>query len=123
MVGFPSEREKHFQELKDFVASFRIEHVGIFAYSPEESTRAFRLGDPIPDDVKQARADELRTRHSRFMEKRLAGKVHTIQQSLIEGVSDESDLLLRAELGTKPLKWTACSTIPREMQWQEKFTT
>jgi ribosomal protein S12 methylthiotransferase len=95
MVGFPTEQEKHFQELKDFVASFEIEHVGVFAYSPEEGTRAFRLGDPVPDDVKQARADELRSIHSRFMEKRLAGKVDTIQQSLIEGLSEESDLLLQ----------------------------
>lgn len=95
MVGFPTEQEKHFQELKDFVASFQIEHVGVFAYSPEEGTRAFRLGDPVPDAVKQARADELRTMHSRFMKKRLAAKVDTIQQSLIEGVSEESDLLLQ----------------------------
>jgi ribosomal protein S12 methylthiotransferase len=95
MVGFPTEQEKHFQELKDFVASFQIEHVGVFVYSPEEGTRAFRLGDPVPGDVKQARADELRAMLSKFMEKRLAGKVDTIQQSLIEGVSEESDLLLQ----------------------------
>ncbi len=95
MVGFPLEQEKHFQELKDFVASFHIEHVGVFTYSPEEGTPAFHLGDPVPDDVKQARANELRGIHSRFMEQRLAGKMKTVQQCLVEGVSEESDLLLQ----------------------------
>ncbi len=95
MVGFPTEEEEHFHELKTFVESSGIEHVGVFTYSPEEGTTVFRLGDPIPAEVKQERADELRNIHSRFMEKRLAAKVGSIQESLIEGVSEESDFLLQ----------------------------
>jgi ribosomal protein S12 methylthiotransferase len=95
MVGFPTEEEKHFLELKSFVQSFQIEHVGVFTYSPEEGTKAFKLGDPIAAEVKQARADELRSIHSRYMDKRLAAKIGSIQQSLVEGVSEESDFLLQ----------------------------
>lgn len=95
IVGFPTEEEKHFRELKDFVSSCAIEHVGVFTYSPEEGTRSSRLGDPVPAEVKQERADELRSIHSRFMEKRLAAKVGSVQESLIEGISEESDLLLQ----------------------------
>jgi ribosomal protein S12 methylthiotransferase len=95
MVGFPVEKEQHFLQLKAFVESCQIEHVGVFTYSQEEGTSAFRLGDPIPYEVKQARADELRSIHSQHIRKRLAAKVGSIEQSLIEGLSEESDLLLQ----------------------------
>ncbi len=95
MVGFPTERDKDFQELRDFVEEFRIEHVGVFTYSPEEGTPAFNLGNPIPDDVKNARSDEIQSIHSRFIKRRLKEKVGTTQESLIEGVSSETDLLLQ----------------------------
>ncbi len=52
MVGYPAERETDFLELRDFVTSFEIERVGVFAYSPEEGSRAHALGDPVPDEVK-----------------------------------------------------------------------
>jgi ribosomal protein S12 methylthiotransferase len=95
MVGFPTERDEDFQELRDFVEEFRIEHVGVFAYSPEEGTPAFKLGDPIPDAVKNARSDQIRAIHTRFMKHRLKEKIGTTQESIIEGVSSETDLLLQ----------------------------
>ncbi|MGO9571905.1 MAG: 30S ribosomal protein S12 methylthiotransferase RimO [Desulfomonilaceae bacterium] len=95
MVGFPAEGDKEFLELADFVESFGIEHVGVFTYSPEEGTPAAALGDPIPVDVKEARADRLRAIHSRFMDKRNRRRIGTVEQGLVEGVSEESDLLLQ----------------------------
>lgn len=60
MVGFPGEGEAEFEELKDFVRSQRFERMGAFAYCEEDDTFAARhLSDDIPDDVKQARLDEL----------------------------------------------------------------
>ncbi|MBP9990643.1 MAG: 30S ribosomal protein S12 methylthiotransferase RimO [Bacteroidales bacterium] len=59
IVGYPGETEKEFQELKEFVAQARFDRMGVFAYSPEEHTPAEPLGDPVPDEVKQARIDEL----------------------------------------------------------------
>ena len=59
IVGYPGETEEEFQELKDFVRTARFDRMGCFAYSPEEGTPAHSLGDPVPDDVKQRRVDEL----------------------------------------------------------------
>lgn len=59
IVGYPGETEKEFQELKEFVAQARFDRMGVFAYSPEENTPAEPLGDPVPDEVKQSRIDEL----------------------------------------------------------------
>jgi ribosomal protein S12 methylthiotransferase len=98
MVGYPAEGDKEFLELRDFVESFGIEHVGVFTYSPEEGTPAAALGDPVPADVKEARADLIRGIHSKFTDKRNQGRIGTVEQGLVEGVSDESDLLLQGRM-------------------------
>lgn len=95
MVGYPAEGDEEFHELRDFVESFGIEHVGVFTYSPEEGTPAASMGDPVPADEKEARAGELRAIHSRFMDRRNRKRIGTVVQGLIEGVSEESDLLLQ----------------------------
>lgn len=59
IAGFPGETEEDFQELLDFVAEGNFERLGVFTYSPEENTPAFRLPDPIADEVKRERFDLL----------------------------------------------------------------
>ena len=60
MVGFPGEREEDFEELKEFVQKARFDRMGAFAYSEEEGTYAAEhYEDSIPQEVKQARLDEL----------------------------------------------------------------
>ncbi len=59
IVGFPGEGEKEFSELKKFVRHARFDHLGVFTYSPEEGTDAFRLGDPVPKEEKSVRRDEI----------------------------------------------------------------
>lgn len=59
MTGFPGETDAVFRELIDFVAEMRFDRLGVFTYSPEEGTRAFALGDPIPEKVKQERAEAI----------------------------------------------------------------
>lgn len=95
MVGFPGEGDREFKELRDFLATYDVERVGIFTYSPEEGTRAQRLGDPVPKDVKDARAEELRRMHDRLAHQRSRSKIGSLQQCLVEGISNETDLLLQ----------------------------
>ena len=60
MVGFPGETEEDFNELKEFVQKARFDRMGAFAYSEEEGTYAAETyEDSIPQEVKQARLDEL----------------------------------------------------------------
>ena len=60
MVGFPGETEEDFEELKEFVQKARFDRMGAFAYSEEEGTyAAATYEDSIPQEVKQARLDEL----------------------------------------------------------------
>jgi len=59
MLGYPGETPEAFQELLDFVEEMQFDRLGVFTYSPEEDTRAYALGDPIPEAEKQRRADVL----------------------------------------------------------------
>ena len=59
ITGFPGETKEAFEELEAFVKKGLFHHLGVFAYSLEEATPAFQLGDPVPQEVKEGRADIL----------------------------------------------------------------
>ena len=43
IVGFPGETDEDFEELLQFIEEFKFERLGIFQYSKEEGTRAYKL--------------------------------------------------------------------------------
>jgi ribosomal protein S12 methylthiotransferase len=55
IVGFPGEGEKQFKKLMDFVREIRFDHLGVFKYSPEQGTPAFRLPNQIEESLKEER--------------------------------------------------------------------
>jgi ribosomal protein S12 methylthiotransferase len=59
IVGYPGETEEDFQTLKNWVQEMRFERLGCFTYSHEENTHAYLLEDDVPQEVKQARANEI----------------------------------------------------------------
>jgi ribosomal protein S12 methylthiotransferase len=60
LVGHPGETDEDFEELKAFVKEQKFDRMGVFAYSDEDDTYAFKMyTDDVPEDVKQARAAEL----------------------------------------------------------------
>lgn len=59
IVGYPGETEAHFEEMKQWIKDQRFDRMGCFAYSHEENTHAYNLVDDVPDEVKQARVEEL----------------------------------------------------------------
>lgn len=59
IVGYPGETEERFQELKDWVREQRFDRLGCFTYSHEENTTAYDLEDNVPQEVKEARVEEI----------------------------------------------------------------
>jgi len=59
IVGFPGETQQKFEELLAFVRWARFDALGAFTYFAEEGTPAAGYPDQVPDEVKQARLDEL----------------------------------------------------------------
>ena len=59
MTGFPGESEEDHAELVGFLDEWRIDHVGVFAWSPERGTAAAGLPGRLSRDVVQRRLDEI----------------------------------------------------------------
>jgi ribosomal protein S12 methylthiotransferase len=59
IVGFPGETDEHFAHLVDFVKRHEFDHVGVFTFSPEEETTAYKLPNQIPQSIMDARREEL----------------------------------------------------------------
>ncbi|KAL0054101.1 hypothetical protein WJX82_003811 [Trebouxia sp. C0006] len=57
--GFPGETEEGHQELVEFCKEFPFQRMGAFTYSEEDGTPAAEYQDQVPQDVREARRDEL----------------------------------------------------------------
>ncbi|MCR4680539.1 MAG: 30S ribosomal protein S12 methylthiotransferase RimO [Bacteroidales bacterium] len=57
--GYPTETHEQHKELVEFVRHNRFERLGVFAYSQEDDTPAYDLGDPIRRSVKTRRVNEI----------------------------------------------------------------
>lgn len=56
ITGHPGETEADFEELLEFVKQSRFERLGVFTYSHEEDTYAWKTyKDDVPDEIKQDR--------------------------------------------------------------------
>jgi ribosomal protein S12 methylthiotransferase len=95
MVGFPGETEDAFRELYDFVSCAEFDHLGVFIYSPEKGTRAARFNHAVDRQVAAERLDELMQLQARISLKKNRRMISQVVPVLIEGPSEETDLLLR----------------------------
>jgi ribosomal protein S12 methylthiotransferase len=59
IAGSPGETDAQHQELVEFVREFGFDMMGVFPFSPEPGTAMGRISNQIPDDLKQARVEEL----------------------------------------------------------------
>jgi ribosomal protein S12 methylthiotransferase len=59
IVGFPGETQKHFRQMADFVKQGWFDRLGVFSYSHEEGTAAYKLKDNVSKAEKQARMEQI----------------------------------------------------------------
>ena len=59
IVGFPGETKVRFAQLRDFLQEAQLDRVGVFTYSHEEDTPAYKLKDTVSQKEKERRKEEL----------------------------------------------------------------
>jgi ribosomal protein S12 methylthiotransferase len=89
IVGFPGETDAEFEELLDFLDEAQLDRVGAFAYSPVDGAAANALPDPVQDAVKQERLVRFMERQAAISEARLAAKVGSVQQCIVDAIDGE----------------------------------
>jgi ribosomal protein S12 methylthiotransferase len=95
IVGFPGETEEDFTKLLHFVEEVQFEQLGVFCYSREEGTPAAEMGEQISERIKRERYKKLMRAQARVSFKRNRRLIGTTEQVIIEGYSEETDLLLK----------------------------
>ena len=59
IVGFPNETKKQFQQLRNFLEESKLDRVGVFTYSHEEGTPAYKMKETVSEKEKEKRKEEL----------------------------------------------------------------
>ncbi len=89
--GFPGETQEDFEELYRFVNAMEFDRLGVFAYSMEEDTPAALLPDQVPQEIKEARRDELMELQQEIAFEKSEAMVGRIVEVMIEGRVAEED--------------------------------
>jgi ribosomal protein S12 methylthiotransferase len=92
IAGFPGETEACFESLLDFIRTAKFERLGVFAYSPQDGTRAAKMEGQIPARIRKERqklamAEQLKV--ARTIAAACVGREMTV---LIEGEARPGDL-------------------------------
>ncbi len=95
IVGFPGETREQFDKLLKFVEEGHFERVGVFRYSREEGTTAAKLPKQVPARTKTSRLNKLMKAQARVSFRKNRSLVGSTERVLVEGYSDETDLLLK----------------------------
>jgi ribosomal protein S12 methylthiotransferase len=95
IVGFPGETEADYKELEAFITAAKIDWLGVFTYSDEEGAKAFELADElkVPTRTIQARRRKLMKLQQKISTKSKAEWVGREIDLLVEGESEETELL------------------------------
>jgi ribosomal protein S12 methylthiotransferase len=101
IAGFPGETEEEFNELLSFVNNVQFDNVGVFLYSDEEGTGAFDLDQKVPRSIATRRRNRLMKRQEKISADRLRRMIGRQVEVLLEGPSEESDLLLQGRMETQ----------------------
>ncbi|HLW80347.1 MAG TPA: 30S ribosomal protein S12 methylthiotransferase RimO, partial [Terriglobia bacterium] len=98
IVGFPGETDDDFKALTDFVAAAEFDHLGVFLYSNEETSASFGLENQVAARVAVGRQKRLLALQRRISRGKLRRRIGRRYPVLVEGRSEETNLLFRGRL-------------------------
>ena len=78
-----------------FVDEYAIDHLGAFAFSPEDGTPAADLPDTVPDELAIERVDELMTLQRAVSARRLRELRGSTLEVMVDEVDEDLEYLFR----------------------------
>ncbi len=101
IVGFPGETDADFDILCDFVKAAQVDRLGVFSYSDEDSSASFQLDAKVEGRTIHNRKQKLMALQRRISKTRNRKMIGREVDVLIEGPSEETDLLWQARMSTQ----------------------
>ncbi len=117
IVGFPTETEEDFQETMKLLDDVGYDNIYAFAYSPRPGTRASKLPDDVPGDVKLDRLNRLLKRQLEISEQRYAARVGKTLEVLVEGEAKKQTMVTKGTAQGRV--WTARTSCNRIVNFAE----
>ncbi|KIX14509.1 30S ribosomal protein S12 methylthiotransferase RimO [Dethiosulfatarculus sandiegensis] len=120
MVGHPGEGEEEFNQLLEFLAEARFDHLGCFHYQAEEGTPSARMKQ-IPREIALKREEAVMAQQKEISKAKLAERVDNMESALVLGPHPESDLVWHGRLWSQApdvdgeLIITECKAEPGEI--------
>ncbi len=101
IVGFPGETEADFEMLCDFVKAAQFDRLGVFSYSDEDTSASFHLDAKVDARTIYNRKRKLMALQRRISKARNRTMIGQEVDVLVEGPSQETDLLWQARMSTQ----------------------
>jgi len=99
LIGFPGEQEKDFENTVDLMDEVGFDDAFTYRYNPREGTRAFSMGDTVPEKLKIERLTRIIELQRKITRRKRIKRIGKRVVALVEGKSkkNEAHLLARTE--------------------------
>ncbi|MEI7435399.1 MAG: 30S ribosomal protein S12 methylthiotransferase RimO [bacterium] len=84
LVGYPGETEEHIVHLLDYVRDADFDHLGVFTFSREDTTRAWSLPGHVPAALARERRARVLAAQCETMRRKAAGRIGKTDVVLLE---------------------------------------
>lgn len=91
IAGFPTETEEDHRKTLDVMRRVGYDGAYMFKYSPRERTKAWAMGDDVPEEVKTRRLQEIIEQQSEISADRNRARIGTLAEVLVEGPSKRDE--------------------------------
>lgn len=94
ITGFPTETEAEFREMLDFIEEIQFDRLGAFAYSVEDHTKAARMQDQIPEEIREERRSEVMELQTEISFQKNLNTIGKEFDVLIDEYNEESEVYI-----------------------------
>ncbi|MEZ4783617.1 MAG: tRNA (N6-isopentenyl adenosine(37)-C2)-methylthiotransferase MiaB [Candidatus Kapaibacterium sp.] len=99
IAGFPTETEEDHQGTLEVMSRVRYDGAYMFKYSPRERTKAWAMGDDVPDEVKTRRLQEIIELQNSISAEKNQSHLGKTFEVLVEGPSKRDPLEWKGRTG------------------------
>ncbi len=91
IAGFPTETEEDHRATLEVIERVAYDGAYTFKYSPRENTKAWAMGDDVPEDVKTRRLEEIIELQREISARNNQRHVGTVEEILVDGPSRKDE--------------------------------
>lgn len=90
IVGFPGESDAEFLDLYKFIEEFKLDHVGVFAYSDEVGSASWSFPDKVPAPLAEERRQRIYALQQQISREKMVARIGSTVEVLVEqGIQED----------------------------------